>query len=90
MKQLSIILLAGVVGILLAWGCASTEKKPEATGAHPQFEELCSKCHTMDRVHAAHQTLTKQQMRTIMENMSHKPGADFDSEDIDNIFMEIY
>ena len=79
------------IALLVIYGCATSEKKPEtATAAHPQFETLCSKCHTLDRVDNAHETLSKEQMRTLVERMAKKPDSGIDLNNIDDIVREFY
>ena len=79
------------IALLVIYGCATSEKKPEtATLSHPQFETLCSKCHTLDRVEQAHEHLSKEQMRTLVERMAQKPDSGIDPNNIDDIVRELY
>ncbi len=79
------------IALLVIYGCATSEKKPEtATAAHPQFETLCSKCHTLDRVEKAHETMSKDQMRALVERMAKKPDSGIDLNNIDDIVREFY
>lgn len=80
----------GLVCVVIAIGCATTEKEPTVTGAHPKFETLCSKCHTLDRVHQAHSVMTEEQMKAIARRMSEKEGSGFSLNDVDSIVREMY
>lgn len=89
MKYFSFCILGIVVGLALMIGCAAPEKETQQV-AHPGFEQLCSQCHTLDRVAAAHQALSQQQMRAIVDRMARKPHSGIDLHDIDDIVEEIY
>ncbi len=91
MKTASVIVLCILIGgLLIIGGCATKASKPGPVVAHPKFEKLCSNCHTLDRVHQAHQELTRDQMRTIVDRMAKKPESGIDLHDIDDIVEEIY
>ncbi|MFB3787074.1 MAG: hypothetical protein ACE15F_11975 [bacterium] len=84
-------LLVFGIALLVIYGCSTTGKKPEtATAGHPQFETLCSKCHTLDRVTQAHETLSKEQMRALVERMAKKPDSGIDMNNINDIVREFY
>ncbi len=94
-KSVSIFLLCTIAGALLMIGCATgvkgtSEVTGDVTGAHPRFEALCSKCHTLDRVDQAHQAMTQEQMRSIIDRMARKPESGIDLNEIDDIVREIY
>ncbi|MBN2326021.1 MAG: photosystem P840 reaction-center cytochrome c-551 [Candidatus Omnitrophica bacterium] len=90
MKSTSIIALGVVLVVGLFIGCAESQKKSAMTGAHPKFETLCSKCHSLDRVEAMHKLLKEEEMRTIVDRMSKKPGSGIDPTDINDIVRELY
>ncbi len=78
------------VGTILLLACATTQKGHQVVGDHPNFEQACSKCHTLDRVETAHDAISKTEMRKIVERMAKKPGSDIDPHDIDFIVEQIY
>lgn len=90
MKLTTIIALGVVLVVGLFIGCAESQKKTAATGAHPKFETLCSNCHTLDRVHAVHKILTEEEMRTIVDRMAEKPESGINPNDINDIVRELY
>lgn len=90
MKSLNIIVWGAALAIGLFIGCAESQKKTAATGAHPKFDSLCSQCHTLDRVEAVHNLLTEQEMRTIVDRMAKKPESGIDPNDINDIIRELY
>ncbi|RJP24447.1 MAG: hypothetical protein C4527_18770 [Candidatus Omnitrophota bacterium] len=72
-------------------GCATSEKgTTSATAGHPQFKELCAKCHTLDRVDAAHKAMSQEHMKSIVERMAKKPESGINLHDIDDIVKQIY
>jgi len=78
------------LGVLLLTGCSTAEKSKDVAEGHANYKELCSQCHTIDRVDTAHKTMSKQEMRGVVEKMSKKPGAKFDMNDINYIIEQIY
>ena len=90
MGQWSKIVLGGIVGIMLIFGCATTKKDKKVADTHPQFETLCSKCHTLDRVQAAHEKMPKEDMHKIVTRMAKKPNSGIDMSEINHIVEEIY
>ncbi|MEW6234360.1 MAG: hypothetical protein AB1656_03145 [Candidatus Omnitrophota bacterium] len=89
MKSVCAVMLCGIVAVLFIVGCATQEKKT-ADAEHPNFQQLCSKCHTLDRVDIAHKAVTKQEMKKIMEKMAKKPGSGIDLHNINDIVEQIY
>lgn len=89
LKCLSVL----TAGIILLIGCSTTSDNmashPDMNVDHPNFENLCSKCHTLDRVHMAHQALSQTEMKAIVERMAKKPGAGIEFSDIDAIVKGI-
>ncbi len=92
MKAIHWVFLGTIGAVIFAMGCATTGStgSTTATGSHPQFEGLCSKCHTLDRVHVAHNALSKEQMKNIVQRMSQKPGSNIDPNSIEDIVNQIY
>lgn len=92
MKALHWVFLGTIGAVVFAMGCATTgsSSSSAASGAHPKFEEMCSKCHTLDRVHVAHNALSKDHMREIVQRMSQKPGSNIDPNSIEDIVSQIY
>ncbi|MDP8245622.1 MAG: hypothetical protein P9L94_16175 [Candidatus Hinthialibacter antarcticus] len=92
MKAIHWVFLGTIAAVVLAMGCATTGQSTStaASGSHPKFEEMCSKCHTLDRVHVAHNALSQQQMSSIVQRMSHKPGSNIDPNSIEDIVSQIY
>ncbi len=84
-----VIGFACVCTLLFYIGCA-TQEEQVITAEHPKFETLCAECHTLDRVHRAHDVLSKDYMRMIVEEMQKKPDSGIDLDDIDDIVEEIY
>jgi len=80
------IVLAGALFV----GCAATEKKADLSAGHPQYETLCSKCHTLDRVDTAHKQMKQSEMKKIVERMAEKPDSGIDMNNINDIIREIY
>jgi len=89
MKSVFAVVLCGIVAALFLVGCATQEKKT-ADAAHPNYQQLCSKCHTLDRVDIAHKAVTKQEMKHIVEKMAKKPGSGIDLNNINDIVEQIY
>lgn len=90
MNPIIIILLPIIAGIIVL-GCATTPRDDMAqTIGHPEFEQLCSKCHTLDRVFQAHQELNKDQMRQIVMTMSAKKDSGIHANVVDRIVNEMY
>ncbi len=89
MKFFFRIALVGLAVSVFMIGCA-TQDEQTAVQSHPNFEKMCSKCHTLDRVHVAHKALTQDQMRHIVEKMAEKPDSGINPRDIDTIVKEIY
>lgn len=90
MKVASLTALGIALAVAIFMGCAESQKKTATTGAHPQFETLCSKCHTLDRVHDAHKAMTKEQMTGVVKRMADKPGSGIDHMNINDIVKELY
>lgn len=82
----------GILGAaIFILGCASVDQTSgAASGAHPKFAQLCSKCHTLDRVHAAHSVMSQDEMRDLVSRMATKPESGIDPNSIEDIVMEIY
>lgn len=91
MKSIHYVFL-GIIGIVIfAMGCATTGSSSSSSlSGHPNFKKTCSKCHTLDRVQVAHDALSKEQMRGIVQRMSQKPGAGIDPNSIEDIVEDIY
>lgn len=76
---------------LIVLGCATSPRDDMARKiGHPQFEQLCSKCHTLDRVFLAHQQLNKEQMRQIVLTMAQKENSGIQTNVVDRIVNEMY
>ncbi len=54
------------------------------------FEQKCSQCHTLERVNESYKTMSKDQMREIIERMRTKTGAQIQQDQVDAILYEIY
>lgn len=81
-------LLFAAAGLI---GCTTAGQPTTASGTeHPQFETLCSKCHTLDRVEAAHKTMTPEQMKEIVKKMAAKEDSGIDPNSIDDIVNQIF
>lgn len=80
------------LGSIVFYACATGDSRaPSAvTGTHPQFENLCSKCHTLDRVHAAHSAMNPEQMQDLVRRMADKPGSGIERSDVQHIVQEMY
>lgn len=91
MKSIHYVFM-GIIGVVIfAMGCATNGTSPSSSlSGHPNFENTCSKCHTLDRVSVAHDALSKEQMRKIVQHMSQKPGSGIDPNRIEDIVAEIY
>ena len=96
MKHVTWVILVAAVCFFIGYGCKTCDESCDTPGettdivGHPKFEEMCSKCHKFDRVDAVHQHLSKDEMKTLMERMSKKPGSGIEQNDIDVILEEIY
>ena len=89
MKQTMVFLVIGMAVVGLLIGCASTEKKDPSV-AHVNYKQLCSQCHTLDRVDSAHKQKNKAGMRLTIERMTNKKGSGIDPNNIDDIVSQIY
>ncbi len=80
------------LGNIVFYACVTGDSRPTAavTGAHPQFEKMCSKCHTLDRVHAAHNAMNAEQMKDLVRRMADKPGSGIHKSDVQHIVQEMY
>lgn len=80
------------LGSLILFACATGNSNRTSTvsGTHPQFEKMCSKCHTLDRVHAAHGAMNDEQMTELVQRMAKKPGSGIEANDIQQIVREMY
>lgn len=79
--------LAGIIAV----GCATTPGGDMAqTIGHPDFEQLCAKCHTLDRVFQAHQVMSKEQMQQIVTVMAAKKDSGIHKNVVDQIVNEMY
>lgn len=92
MKQWMIGILLTLWGCLFLYSCATsnTNHPSSLTGTHPQFESMCSKCHTLDRVHTAHSAMNEEQMLDLVRRMARKPDSGIDPNDIHHIVQEMY
>ncbi len=91
MKSLQAVTLGLVMAVALVLGCAESQKKTAGLpDGHPKFETLCSKCHTLDRVEAAHNSMTEEEMQKLASRMAQKPGSGIDLHDINDIVREMY
>ncbi len=80
-----------VIAGILAVGCATVPHDDMSqTIGHPNFEQLCSKCHTLDRVHKVHQLMSQEQMRMIVMEMSKKEDSGIEANVVDRIVNEMY
>jgi hypothetical protein len=67
---------------------AQAQKKEEPPDNPPQkdlFEKKCQKCHTLERIEAAH--LTRDKAKEIVEKMRKKEGADISQADAEFIYQ---
>ncbi|MGI6457221.1 MAG: hypothetical protein ACOX5R_16610 [bacterium] len=84
------ILVSAMLGTFLPLACVSQQTTPTTVVEHPDFEQLCSQCHTLDRVHRAHEMFSEEQMKEIVERMAQKEGSTIDPMNIDDIVKQIY
>ena len=89
MKNAFTIIVTGFVISVILIGCASTEKRDPQV-AHVDYEQLCTQCHTLDRVETAQKVKTKLEMRKTIKRMSGKPESGIDPMDIGDIIDQIY
>lgn len=75
---------------LFACATGNSRRTSAVNGTHPQFESMCSKCHTLDRVHAAHSAMNNSQMTALVHRMAKKPGSGIHLNDIQKIVGEMY
>ena len=85
----SVMILLGSC-ILIACSTSTIQQASSIMADHPQFEKMCSKCHTLDRVHAAHRAMSETQMEALVERMADKPHSGIDRDDIQSIVREMY
>ncbi|MBI1388932.1 MAG: hypothetical protein GC154_10840 [bacterium] len=93
MKRIEIFFASLILGIVFLIGCATAPHENMSAAMsedHPSFEKLCSKCHTLDRVHAAHQVYSTQQMHELVNRMASKPDSGIDPNAIQDIVRSIY
>lgn len=90
MRRVLKVILPIAAGII-AVGCATTpnDELADKIGTR-QFEQLCSQCHSLDRVYAAHRDLNKKQMRDVVLRMSRKEKSGIQADIIDRIVNEMY
>lgn len=89
MKSVVSFVIGMVVVVALAVAC-STAKREDVAAGHVDYKKLCSQCHTLDRVEDAHKSMSKGEMRGIVEKMSKKDHSNIDPNDIDFIIEQIY
>lgn len=81
-------LLGCAAALCLALACASPQTARVA--GHPDFKQLCSQCHTLERVERMHNILSQEDMTAIVRRMREKEGSHINPNDIDDIVNQIY
>ena len=102
MKHALLTLCAVMACILAIVGC-TTPTGGDAKSAHPGLSEMeaatgdetlfaqkCSACHALDRVQEAYRTMSRDEMRAVIERMSAKDNAGIEGTQVEEILREIY
>lgn len=89
--------IVGAVGF--AAGCRSV---PTPQAGHPSFEETeaaitdealfrakCASCHDIARVEEAHASMTREELRRVIERMQAMPGSAIEPDQIGPLLEEI-
>lgn len=90
MRKAVMIGLCVMVGGAFLFACSSGQKMADAGSGHPDYKELCSQCHKLDRVELAHESVSKDHMREIVARMAKKPGSRIGPNDFEALLNQMY